>query len=114
MTDTTTPTPPASPATDDVKKRRRERVDQLLARPAVTSEGQVTLAGKLMPYAVTLDFLPVIGPAFADSGGEPEAAIYTTAYVLKDAEPSQRPICFAFNGGPGSASVWLHPGRARP
>ena len=47
MTDTTTPTPPASPATDDVKKRRRERVDQLLARPAVTSEGQVTLAGKV-------------------------------------------------------------------
>ena len=114
MTDTPTPTTTPSPPTDDVKKRRRERVDQLLARPAVTSEGQVTLAGKVMPYAVMLDFLPVIGPAFADNSGEPEAAIYTTAYVLKDARAGQRPICFAFNGGPGSASVWLHLGALGP
>ena len=114
MTDTPTPTTTPSPPTDDVKKRRRERVDQLLARPAVTSEGRVTLAGKVMPYAVMLDFLPVIGPAFADNSGEPEAAIYTTAYVLKDARAGQRPICFAFNGGPGSASVWLHLGALGP
>ena len=117
MTDTTTPTTPTTPAappTDDAKKRRRERVEQLLGKPAVTSEGQVTLGGQAMPYAVSLEFMPVISAAFADSGGEPEAAVFTTAYTLKNTEASERPICFAFNGGPGSASVWLHLGALGP
>ena len=116
MTDTTpaNTTPPLSPATDDAKKRRREQVDKLLARPAVTSEGQVTLGGKAMPYTVALDFIPVAGPAFADVGGEPEAAVFTTSYALKGADARQRPVCFAFNGGPGSASVWLHLGALGP
>ena len=115
MTDTTTPPTPTAPtAPDDVKKRRRELVEKLLARPAVKSEGEVHLGGKAMPYAVALEFIPVTGPVFADTGGEPEAAVFTTAYALKGAEARTRPICFAFNGGPGSASVWLHLGALGP
>ena len=115
MTDTTTPPTPTSPApTEDVKKRRRELVEKLLARPAVKSEGEVRLGGKAMPYAAALEFIPVTGPVFADTGGEPEAAVFTTAYALKGAEARTRPICFAFNGGPGSASVWLHLGALGP
>ena len=67
-----------------------------------------------MPYAAALEFMPVTGPVFTDTGGEPEAAVFTTAYALKGAEPRQRPVCFAFNGGPGSASVWLHLGALGP
>ena len=37
-----------------------------------------------------------------------------TSYVLKGADPSTRPVCFAFNGGPGSASIWLHLGALGP
>ena len=115
MTDTTTPPTPTAPtAPEDVKKRRRELVEKLLARPAVKSEGEVRLGGKAMPYAVALEFIPVTGPVFADTGGEPEAAVFTTAYVLKDAAARKRPVCFAFNGGPGSASVWLHLGALGP
>ena len=41
--------------------------------------------------------------------------IFFTAYTADDAEdPSQRPITFAFNGGPGSASYWLHLGLLGP
>ena len=40
--------------------------------------------------------------------------MFTTAYVLEGAEPRQRPVCFAFNGGPGSASIWLHLGALGP
>ncbi|MEO8524710.1 MAG: peptidase S10 [Caldimonas sp.] len=105
---------PTPAPTEDAKKRRRELVEKLLARPAVTSEGQVTLAGKAMPYSVALEFIPVTSPAFADTGGEPEAAVFTTAYSLKDADARERPVCFAFNGGPGSASVWLHLGALGP
>ena len=120
MTDTTSPPspPPASTSapspTEDAKKRRRELVDKLLARPAVKSEGEVRLGGKAMPYATALEFMPVTGPVFTDAGGEPEAAVFTIGYALKGAEPRQRPVCFAFNGGPGSASVWLHLGALGP
>jgi len=116
MTDATPPAaanvPP--PPTEDAKKRRRELVEKLLARPAVRSEGEVRLGGQAMPYAVALEFIPVAGPMFTDTGGEPEAAVFTTAYALKGAEPRRRPVCFAFNGGPGSASVWLHLGALGP
>ena len=46
-----------------------------------------------------------------DAAGKPRASIFTTAYV-KDGErdPTRRPVTFVFNGGPGSASLWLHLG----
>ncbi len=41
--------------------------------------------------------------------------IFFTAYTADDAgDPSQRPVTFAFNGGPGSASYWLHLGLLGP
>ncbi len=41
--------------------------------------------------------------------------IFFTAYTADDVEdPSQRPVTFAFNGGPGSASYWLHLGLLGP
>jgi carboxypeptidase C (cathepsin A) len=37
-----------------------------------------------------------------------------THYVLQGADSARRPVCFAFNGGPGSASIWLHLGALGP
>src|SRR6478672_8741052 len=37
-----------------------------------------------------------------------------TAYTLKDADVTTRPITFVFNGGPGSSSIWLHMGLLGP
>ncbi|MCE9620587.1 MAG: peptidase S10 [Planctomycetes bacterium] len=40
---------------------------------------------------------------------KPKAKVFFTAYTLDDvADPATRPLTFAFNGGPGSSSVWLH------
>ena len=50
----------------------------------------------------------------AFSGHQPRAEIFHTAYVLNDAEPASRPVTFAFNGGPGSSSIWLHMGLFGP
>lgn len=46
-----------------------------------------------------------------DDDGDPTASIFAVAYT-KDGEddPMTRPVTFVFNGGPGSASVWLHMG----
>lgn len=46
-------------------------------------------------------------------GFKPKAEIFVVAYTKQDAEPG-RPVTFAFNGGPGSASVWLHLGLLGP
>ncbi len=47
--------------------------------------------------------------------GETEARIFFMAYMLDDAgNRSRRPLTFSFNGGPGSASVWLHLGAIGP
>lgn len=45
--------------------------------------------------------------------GDTEARIFFMAYTL-DNPPAGRPLMFSFNGGPGSASVWLHLGALGP
>jgi carboxypeptidase C (cathepsin A) len=45
---------------------------------------------------------------------EPVANFGYTAYLKRGADPSTRPITFAYNGGPGSSSVWLHMGALGP
>ena len=47
--------------------------------------------------------------------GELAGEIFFIAYTLKDTgDASSRPLTFSFNGGPGSASVWLHLGMLGP
>jgi len=45
---------------------------------------------------------------------EPQALIYSTSYIRTDVKDPARPISFIYNGGPGSASVWLHMGAFGP
>ena len=47
--------------------------------------------------------------------GAPTASIFSIAYLKTDVEdPTERPVTFLFNGGPGSASLWLHMGAFGP
>ena len=48
------------------------------------------------------------------TGFRPKAEMFVTSYVLEGADPTTRPVTFAFNGGPGSSSVWLHLGLLGP
>lgn len=100
---------------DDKKDREKKAVEERLKRPAVTSTGSVgTARGRPLDYRATCEYLPVLKHAFGNERGEPEAAVFTVAYELAGAAPAERPVCFAFNGGPGSASVWLHLGALGP
>ena len=48
-------------------------------------------------------------------GEKPRAEIFFVAYTLDGVDdPTKRPITFAFNGGPGSASIWIHMGLLGP
>ncbi|CAG0936190.1 hypothetical protein TFLX_05056 [Thermoflexales bacterium] len=56
------------------------------------------------------------GDKAGESEGEkPKASVFFVAYTRNDVDDqAQRPVTFSFNGGPGSASVWLHLGALGP
>lgn len=46
-----------------------------------------------------------------NSKGEPIGSLWSVAYTKNGSiDPAKRPVTFVFNGGPGSASMWLHMG----
>lgn len=68
--------------------------------------GSVNAGGRTIRYKATA------GETFLlDDKGEPTASIFATSYVAEGfSDPKTRPVAFIFNGGPGSASLWLHMG----
>lgn len=108
--------PPASPDKADSaerQRRQRARVDELLARAPAAGTGHLRFAsGVALDYEVGAAFLPV--PAAGLDAAPAVAAVMATHYRLPGAAPAARPVCFAFNGGPGSASIWLHLGALGP
>ena len=104
---------------DAKKKREREAVEKRLAQVAVASTGSVVLrGGKRLEYLTSCEYLPVTQGGIGSERGELQAAVFTSAYSLSGEGSAdgndKRPVCFAFNGGPGSASVWLHLGALGP
>ena len=50
-----------------------------------------------------------------DTNGEPVASIWSVAYTEEGlSDNTKKPVTFVFNGGPGSASIWLHMGMFGP
>jgi hypothetical protein len=93
MADTTaTETADPSKDTKDTDRKMRERVDKLVAQSAAESTGSIELAGQRLDYVVQAVFLPVVAEGFDGALGEPQAAVMATSYVLKDADPRQRPV----------------------
>jgi len=113
MTEAAKPSSPAA-TPDEAKKRWRERLDKLLAQPPCRSEASMKFGDRTLKYHAIAEFIPVLATGIDDKRGEPEAAIFTTSYFASGADPATRPVCFAFNGGPGSSSVWLHLGALGP
>ena len=76
--------------------------------PSVTHRG-VTVNGKALRYTATAGRMPI-----KNGEGTTEALMFYVAYTLDGAEAGTRPLTFAYNGGPGSASIWLHMGALGP
>jgi carboxypeptidase C (cathepsin A) len=77
--------------------------------PVVTHH-RIRLGDQERRYTATAGLMPI-----RDDKGEVEARIFFMAYAREDAGPTEaRPLLFSFNGGPGSASVWLHLGALGP
>ncbi|MDQ3656436.1 MAG: peptidase S10 [Chloroflexota bacterium] len=76
----------------------------------IVRQHSVKIGGKSFAYTTTAGQLPI-----KNDKGETEANLYFTAYTLDNPKDGdRRPLTFTFNGGPGSASVWLHMGGLAP
>jgi carboxypeptidase C (cathepsin A) len=74
------------------------------------AEHSIKIGGQTIPYKAIAGTI-----LLKNEKDEPQALIYSTTYARTDAKDlSQRPISFIYNGGPGSASVWLHIGAFGP
>ncbi len=95
----------------------------------VWSDGTVTTGGTTIAYCAVAGTLVVRPKGWDDTQRDPpaksetdaapktvpaQASMFYTAYFRRDAGATPRPIVFLFNGGPGSASVWLHMGAFGP
>lgn len=102
---TTAPRPVETPAATATRQTAPPSVDEA---PVVTKHS-ARIGGRQVSYTVTTGFLPIRNAM----SGETEARIFYMAYTMDD-PPAKRPLMFSFNGGPGSASVWLHMGALGP
>ncbi len=81
---------------------------KIIADAAVSSNDTVTIRSRagetVVPYRVTVGTQPVW-----DAENKPVASMFYTYYERTDVvDKSTRPLLISFNGGPGSASVWMH------
>lgn len=85
-------------------KAEKAAAVEIPADRSSTAEDEVTIDGKVVPYRVSTGTQPVW-----DDAGKPIASMFYTFYERSDVEDAKtRPLVFSFNGGPGSASVWMH------
>ncbi len=105
-----TPTPTAGAQGAGQARGPQERPSPSPEEPPVVTHHQIQAGGKTLSYTATAGMMPI-----KNREGETEGRIFFMAYTSGDAGPhNRRPLTFCFNGGPGSASVWLHLGAIGP
>ncbi len=102
--------------------------DQSAKDPAhddlVSTEHTLQVDGRTLRYTATTGRIVLREEVFDGetfTGPTDKAEVFLTSYVVQaenaddpSSGPVQRPVTFAFNGGPGSSSVWLHLGLLGP
>ncbi len=81
-----------------------DKSGQSISAAAVTNH-TISLKGKTISYSATAGFIPIC----SKTTGAPEGEIFFVYYKKnEDKDVRKRPVTFAFNGGPGAASMYLH------
>src|SRR5436190_5208247 len=74
------------------------------------TEHSIKIGGQTIPYKATASTT-----LLKNEKGESTGLMYSAAYTRSDVKDlSTRPVAFLYNGGPGSATMWLHMGAFRP
>ncbi len=103
-TQPTTPTPAAAAG----QAQAREVAPVVDRKPSQTSHA-IRIDGRDIKYTATAGTLPI-----RLDDGRVSAQMFFVAYTKDGEDPRTRPVSFVYNGGPGSASVWLHMGSFAP
>src|SRR5258706_1669825 len=96
----------------DPDRKSTEPADEL-----VTTSHSITVDGAELRYTATAGRIVRGTEAPTDDqfdGPQAKAEVFMVAYPADDTDPAGRPVTFAFNGGPGSSSIWLHLGVLGP
>jgi carboxypeptidase C (cathepsin A) len=92
---------PLAVAQDDAPKSNGR---MLPVDTEIVTKHSVKIDGKKISYTASVGTQPVW-----DEEGSPIASLFYTYYERQDVDKREaRPIVYSFNGGPGSASVWMH------
>ncbi|MFC0626108.1 S10 family peptidase [Kribbella deserti] len=106
-----TPASPDKPK-DAAKPEAEKPTDDLVTTSHVLAVGR-----RKLKYTATTGRIVLRKEVVTDGtfdGHQPKAEVFLTAYTLDGADVTERPVTFAFNGGPGSSSIWLHLGVLGP
>jgi len=99
--------PQADKAAEKPKEEKKPPVPE---EKIVQTKHSLKIGGQEIKYTATAGTI-----LLKLEDGTPKASIFYVAYTKDDVtDASQRPLTFSFNGGPGSASVWLHLGLFGP
>ncbi len=92
------------------KTETAQHTDKTPQEQSSVTSHTVVIGGETIAYRATAGWLIV-----NDAEGKPAAQMGYTAYEREDiSDLRTRPLTFAYNGGPGSSSIWLHMGVLGP
>lgn len=94
--------------TPDKSQSDNDKMRAIPPEKAVVTQHQINADGKTLRYTASAGNLLI-----RDDDGKPVASVFYVAYV-RNGEKNKRPLTFFYNGGPGSASLWLHMGSFGP
>lgn len=93
-----------------VATRADNRANIVATAPAIVTAHQGNFGGRKVVFEALVEETLI-----PNSKGEPTAIFTSFSYLEKRGTPdTDRPVLFAFNGGPGASSVWLHLGLLGP
>ena len=92
-----------------IEQAKSGYADAPVEERTVQTRHSASVSGRVVPYTATAGTLTI-----RDVSGKPKASIFYTAYTADGAPSSHRPVMFFYNGGPGSASLWLRMGSFGP
>lgn len=101
------PAPQAAAGAD--QKKDADKETPIPPEKSSVTHHELTLGGKTLKYTATAGTLLI-----RDEEDKAYGSIFYVAYTLDGAEPQSRPVSFLYNGGPGSATLWLHMGSFSP
>jgi carboxypeptidase C (cathepsin A) len=101
---------PQQQAQDDRSHEARSAPAEPPKEEWSVTDHTIQVGGQTIPYKASAGTT-----LLKNDAGEPTGLLYSVAYTRSDVkDPSSRPVSFLYNGGPGSATMWLHMGAFGP